>query len=359
MKLSLKAFKKHGSLLLKAETLKLFPAFYGRLNFQKDLAIILITERCNLRCIMCNQWSKKPREELTTNEWKDMLYQLKEYGISELHFTGGEPLLRNDLSLLIKHASDLKFTIGITTNGYFLTDALMKRLVDVGLSYIAVSIDAVGEEYEKIRGVKNTYEQVEKSLNVVSEYKKKRSIIPCINYTLMKPSLSHFYKVKKLADSLDIPVAVCLLDDTPYFFSVKQNKDKFWLGKESKAELDELVEFLKSEIRKNPGSLILTTSALKYITGYFEDPVQKDIPCVASQTRIFILPDGSIMGGCLSMEPWGNMKDSKLKDIVEKKVNKASSRNMFYKNCPGCSCGYIYNLRYHLPSAISHLNLVR
>jgi hypothetical protein len=52
------------------------------------------------------------------------------------------------------------------------------------------------------------------------------------------------------------------------------------------------------------------------------------------------------------MGSFGNLKDKPLKEIVSSPEYKKAHRNMFFKNCPGCSCGYPKNLRYYLPYLI-------
>lgn len=348
----MKILNRHIAILLKSEIARLFPGLYYKVKFQRRLAIFLITGRCNLRCIMCNQWMQRPDNELDADAWKSIMVKIKEFGIGDIHFTGGEPLLREDLGELIEYGTRLRFTIGITTNGYLLNRDTIDRLVNSGLNSIAVSIDGVDEGYENIRGAKGSYEYAERALRLLAAYKSNKKVIGYINFTLMKPSLPEFYKVKRLADSLGLPVAINLLDYTPYCFNLKENIEQVWLGKESAEELNRLTEFLRKEKRKDPRSLIITSSAIQYINRYFSNPIQKQIPCIASQDRVFIDPYGKVLNGCLTMGLSGSLIDSSLEEILNKEEARKVHRGMFYKRCPGCSCGYLYNLQHHLPSLI-------
>ena len=81
------------------------------------------TENCNSRCITCNVWKNNSINELTTEEIKNALHQLKEIGVKQLIFTGGETLLRNDVGDIIKEANSLKFeAIIVVTNGLLLEE---------------------------------------------------------------------------------------------------------------------------------------------------------------------------------------------------------------------------------------------
>ena len=70
----------------------------------------------------------------------DKLYEL---GIRVLSLTGGEPTLRNDLTSLIGHASNMGMMIYLSTNGTLLTPSYISSLVDAGLDGIVLSIDSI------------------------------------------------------------------------------------------------------------------------------------------------------------------------------------------------------------------------
>lgn len=351
-RMSLKKLKIHSSVLLKSGIKKLFPYYFRNLILARHLAVVIITHRCNFKCLMCAPLPhvSKSESEFDRDKWKSVIAQIGELGIGDIHFTGGEPLLREDLCELIRYAKDLKFNVGVTTNGSLLTKAFLEKLISAGLGSMAISIDALGKDYENIRGVPNFYAKTEEALKLLSRYKIRSKIKGYINFTLMRSSLPHFRAVKAVADGLNLPVAICLLDYTPYFFSRKANKECFWMKDESSEELNNFIRFLKNEKKEKPKSLIINKTGIRYIENYFYDPVQPAIPCVASQTRIFINPYGKVMGGCLSMGSFGDLKESSLKEIIRGSRLKQKEKDMFYKKCPGCSCGYIYNLQHYLPA---------
>ncbi len=82
-------------------------------SFLPATAVLELTYRCNHCCIFCScpwegddgRFAKLP--ELGTDEWKSVLSKLCRMGVSNLAFTGGEPLLREDLPEIIRHAADL------------------------------------------------------------------------------------------------------------------------------------------------------------------------------------------------------------------------------------------------------------
>jgi len=121
---------------------------FGRIA--TDLRVSL-TDRCNLRCTYCMpaeglDWA--PAETILTGEELIRVIRLfVDEGVSEVRFTGGEPLLRPDLEQIIEGVASLQDapSISLTTNGIGL-DARAQRLRDAGLTRINVSLDTLDRE---------------------------------------------------------------------------------------------------------------------------------------------------------------------------------------------------------------------
>jgi PqqA peptide cyclase len=114
-----------------------------------------LTYRCNLQCPYCyNPLALNAyRDELTTPEWCDVLRQAGELGIVQAHFSGGEPTLRRDLATLIHAASRAGIYTNLITQGTFLDDALLDRLIESGLDHVQISIQAPqAEQADRIAG---------------------------------------------------------------------------------------------------------------------------------------------------------------------------------------------------------------
>ncbi|MGX9932006.1 GTP 3',8-cyclase MoaA [Virgibacillus salarius] len=123
----------------------------------KDLRISVI-DRCNFRCTYCmpkeifgRDFAFMPKEQLLSFEEIERLARnFIALGVQKIRLTGGEPLLRRDLPLLIKKLTAIKGLedIGLTTNGSLL--ALMaQKLKDAGLQRVNVSLDALNSELFK------------------------------------------------------------------------------------------------------------------------------------------------------------------------------------------------------------------
>ncbi|TWS22963.1 GTP 3',8-cyclase MoaA [Tsukamurella sputi] len=127
---------------------------YGRVA--RDLRVSL-TDRCNLRCTYCMPADGLPwlaDDHVLTGPEIDRLITIgvRDLGITEIRFTGGEPLLRADLSRIVAHAASLepRPEISLTTNGLSLARHAAK-LAGAGLDRVNVSLDTVDrDEYAKV-----------------------------------------------------------------------------------------------------------------------------------------------------------------------------------------------------------------
>jgi AdoMet-dependent heme synthase len=109
------------------------------------LAEIDVTNACQCRCVHCYAADDEPqdtRDELTTVEIERIVDELAALHVTEVCFTGGEPLLRGELARLIAHARRHGMLPKINTNGILLSPERISALKRAGLAWCAVSIDS-------------------------------------------------------------------------------------------------------------------------------------------------------------------------------------------------------------------------
>lgn len=91
-----------------------------------------LTARCNYACPFCyGVWHEQPAlagPELPTAEWASILDECARRGVKEVQFTGGEPLLRDDLDALIDHALAAGLKVALYTNASLLDETHLKSL---------------------------------------------------------------------------------------------------------------------------------------------------------------------------------------------------------------------------------------
>jgi cyclic pyranopterin phosphate synthase len=113
---------------------------------------VSVTPECNLSCIYCHREGEKaPQQPLSTREIGDVLSTAAKFDIRSVKFTGGEPLLREDLADIVRLVPD-SMESSITTNGILLAD-YARELKEAGMSRVNISLDSLNPEtYKKITG---------------------------------------------------------------------------------------------------------------------------------------------------------------------------------------------------------------
>ena len=117
---------------------------------------ISITDKCNYRCSYCmpkdifgkdHQFLQKS-ELLTYEEIIEVVKILRRYGLEKVRLTGGEPMLRKNIELLIKGLKDdaLVNEVSITTNGSLLDHDKIRLLKTNGLDAITISLDSLSQD---------------------------------------------------------------------------------------------------------------------------------------------------------------------------------------------------------------------
>ncbi len=154
-------------------------------NRKIDYIRISVTDRCNLRCIYCMpEGGVKTLSHSEILSYEEIIYLCETFakiGISKIKITGGEPLVRRDLSYLIRKIKSIENinNVTLTTNGILLEEQI-DSLVMAGLDAVNVSIDAldestyknitrVGEVKKVLRGINKTleYEELVVKVNCV------------------------------------------------------------------------------------------------------------------------------------------------------------------------------------------------
>jgi MoaA/NifB/PqqE/SkfB family radical SAM enzyme len=343
----------HLPILLRTAWIRLFPSFHPLLAPRPSAAWINPTDNCNLRCVMCGQWREVKKDELTTEEWKDAIRQIRDEGIDTLGLNGGEPLLRKDLAEIAGFASSLGMKPMLITNGSLLDGARLDELIGAGVRHVSLSIDGVGADYEKVRG--REWALAQRAARLLCAAFHSGRVDANLAFVLMRETLGNLEAFRPFRRELGLPMIVNLMDRTPFFFDIPENRSAHWMTQD---DLPALRAFLKTllEIKnQEPGSVLNTLSDIEYMASYFSDPRQARVPCAVSQLRILIDSRGGVFGGCWSMGSFGSLRENRLREILASPRHLKARRAMFFKQCPGCSCGYTTNLRYFLPSRLRDL----
>jgi len=128
---------------------------------RRPIVVWNITRACNLKCIHCYNDSgvEKASNELSTEAAKAVLDDLAQFAVPAVLFSGGEPLMRSDLFELIRYAGGVGLRTVISTNGTLITADVAKGIKDLGVSYVGISLDGIGQINDKFRGVSGAFDK--------------------------------------------------------------------------------------------------------------------------------------------------------------------------------------------------------
>ncbi|ADJ25765.1 Radical SAM domain protein [Dehalogenimonas lykanthroporepellens BL-DC-9] len=120
---------------------------------QSPIVVWNCTRACNLHCIHCyaSATSNCSPEEVTTGQAKEFIKGLAEFGVPVLLFSGGEPLLRDDLFELASFARDNGLRVALSTNGTLIDQTTARKIQLAGFAEVGISLDGIGENNDRFR----------------------------------------------------------------------------------------------------------------------------------------------------------------------------------------------------------------
>ena len=122
----------------KLTTLEITPDFHLRAPL---IVWLEVTRACNLRCRHCFVSASRPEpDEMSTEQILSLLDELKTQGVLCVVFSGGEPFACPDFLRILEYAAKLGFIIAIVTNGFLLTESVVKRIPKSNIR-ITISLD--------------------------------------------------------------------------------------------------------------------------------------------------------------------------------------------------------------------------
>lgn len=178
---------------------------YGSNKHKRPVVVWNMTRRCNLKCIHCYSNSRNIRyeNELTTEEGKELISDLAAFGAPVILFSGGEPLMREDLPELASFAVDRGMRAVISTNGTLLTGKTVDILKDIAVSYVGVSLDGMRTTHDRFRGVEGAFDMTMKGIRTCLD----KGIKVGIRLTMNRKNFSDIPAVFDLIEKENIPRA--------------------------------------------------------------------------------------------------------------------------------------------------------
>lgn len=128
---------------------------------RRPVVVWNVGRQCNLHCVHCYSDSENRTYsgELTTGEARALIDDLADFEIPVLLLSGGEPLMRPDLPLLIAYARARGLRVTLSTNGTLITPEVAGKLRALEVSYVGISLDGIGATNDMFRGHKGAFDK--------------------------------------------------------------------------------------------------------------------------------------------------------------------------------------------------------
>ncbi len=180
-----------------------------------------VTYRCPLHCVYCSNPLDfaKVEDELSTDDWKRVFREARALGAVQLGFSGGEPVVREDLALLVAEAHGLGFYTNLITSGVGLNEARIGELKAAGLDHIQVSFQDSTKEVNDFLSSTRTFDLKLKVARLV----KNQGYPMVLNVVLSRLNIDHVDKIIEMAVALDADFLE--LANTQYYGWAYLNRD--------------------------------------------------------------------------------------------------------------------------------------
>ena len=203
-----------------------------------------VTYKCPLHCVFCYNpvdYASYGRE-LATGDWLRVLRQGRALGAAQLGFSGGEPLMRDDLEILVAEARKLGYYSNLITSGVGLTETRIAAFKDGGLDHIQLSFQDSTRELSDFLTSTRTFELKRKVAKLIKQHE-----YPMVlNCVLHRHNIDHVQQILEMAEAMEAEYVE--LANTQYYGWAYVNRDQLLPTREQIARAEEATNRFRQRI---------------------------------------------------------------------------------------------------------------
>ena len=242
-----------------------------------------LTYRCPLHCAFCfNPVDFATQEqELSTEGWLKVLREARAMGSVQCGFSGGEPMLRDDLEILVAEANSLGFYTNLLTTGVGLTEKRALALKEAGLAHIQLSFQDSTRESNDFLSNTRTFDLKKRVAALIKEHEWPM----VLNCVIHRMNIDHIDKIIDMA--LELGAEYLELANAQYYSWAVVNRDHLLPSREQL----ETAERITNEYREKIGDRM---KIIFVVPDYYENRPKK---CMNGWGNVFltIAPDGTAL----------------------------------------------------------------
>jgi MoaA/NifB/PqqE/SkfB family radical SAM enzyme len=242
-----------------------------------------VTMRCNARCGFCDYWKTDPATK--SSELASFADAARYFNPMLICFTGGEPLMRRDLELLVSAVDGAVRTKYITliTHGAMLTPERARSLWDAGVNQLSISLDYVDERHDRARGIPGLAGRI---LDAVPRMRELGIDNIRFNTVIKNDNLADIMTIVRLSATLGVGINLSLYTDA------KNGNTAHLVGPGQVAQIEELVRELLAFKRAHRRVITNSDYYLEQIPRYIRGEMTE--PCRSGIRTIHIDPTGYV-----------------------------------------------------------------
>ena len=245
--------------------------------------LLELTYKCPLHCAFCYNPTDFARttQELETADWIRVLREARELGAVQLGLSGGEPLMREDLEIIVAEAHSLGYYINLVTSGVGLNETRIKALKEAGLDHIQLSFQDSTRELNDFLSSTRTFELKAKVAALIKQH----DYPMVLNVVLHRLNIDHVSEILGMAERMNADYVE--LANTQYYGWAWHNRDRLL---PTRAQV-ERAEQVTGEFRARVGERMRVYFV---VPDYFE---KRPKPCMNGLGSIFltVTPDGTAL----------------------------------------------------------------
>ncbi len=242
-----------------------------------------LTYRCPLQCPYCSNPVEYTRykDELDTDQWISVLRQARKLGAAQLGFSGGEPLVRQDLEILIAEARRLGYYTNLITSGVGMDEARVAAFKEAGLDHIQISFQASDEELNNYLGGTDSFAHKYEMARMVKKY----------DYPMVLNIVIHRQNIDQIEDiirmTVDLDADYVELASTQYYGWSKLNAELLLPTREQLARAERIAHEYQDRMKGR-------MKILYVVPDYYET---RPKACMNGWGAVFltIAPDGAAL----------------------------------------------------------------
>ncbi len=203
-----------------------------------------VTYKCPLHCVFCynptDYTSYGP--ELNTEEWLKVLREGRELGATQLGFSGGEPLVRDDLEILVAEARRLGYYSNLITSGIGLNEKRIAAFKEGGLDHIQLSFQDSTREMNDFLSSTKTFELKKRVAELIQKY----DYPMVLNVVLHRHNIDHTQQILEMAEQLGAEYVE--LANTQYYAWAFENRDQLLPSRDQLQRAEEVTNRFRERV---------------------------------------------------------------------------------------------------------------